>query len=319
MIRSLCVAAVVLALGFDATAEPSYPSRPIKVLHGFPAGGPPDIVLRRIATELEQRLGQPVVVENRPGASGTIAAAAVARAVPDGYTLLFGVAANVAVAPAVMKKPPYDPTTAFTPIVEVARGPYVWLVRADAPVTTMPQFVAWAKGASRTLNYASPGAASVHHLGTEILKRSTGIELVHVPYTSGIYPALLGGHVDAMFESMPGPLPHIGAGKLRALAVTGRHRLRALPDVPTLVEQGLPDVDVNSWWGVVGPRGVPEPIVTTLNRAIAGVLAAPAVRTALEQMSIEPTPGTAEAFGAYVAQEYERWRREAHRLDVHLD
>ncbi|MEO6746502.1 MAG: tripartite tricarboxylate transporter substrate binding protein [Caldimonas sp.] len=309
-LRTLLVV-VALSLGAPAIAQ-TYPTRPIKVLHGFGAGGAPDAALRQVAVRLERALGTAVVVENRPGASGTIAAAAVARADPDGYTLLFGVAANLAVAPALAKPAPYDPVTAFTPIVEVARGPYVWLVREEAPARSMGEFVAWARARPGQLNYASPGEGSVHHLATEMLKQAAGLDIVHVPITTGgIYVPLLGGQVDAMFDSMPAPLPHLAAGKLRALAVTGPKRLAALPDVPTLAEQGLPGIDVNSWWGFVGPAGLPRDIVLRLNAEVRKALAEPELVAVLAKMAIEPSPGSPEAFGTYLAQEAARWKQVA--------
>src|SRR5688572_13005102 len=306
MARHLLLLLVVALTGVTADAQP-YPSRPVKVLLGFTAGGPPDVVARRIAAKLESRLGTAVIIENRPGASGTIAATSVARAQPDGYTLLFGVAANLAVAPASMREPPYDPRAAFTPIVEVARGPYVWLVRADAPATTMHEFVAWARAQPGKLNYASPGPGSVHHLATELLKRETAMELVHVPYKGGLYTALLAGEVQAMFESMPGPIPHLAAGKLRALAVTGAKRLPALREVPTLRELGFREPDVQSWWGFVAPANLPASIVDRLNREIREVLADPEVAAILTEWNITPSAGSPDAFGRLIAQEWVRW------------
>lgn len=311
-------ATLALLVAHAALAQP-YPARPIRILHGFAPGGPPDVVARQIAARLEKRIGAPVVVENRPGASGTIAASSAARASPDGYTLLFGVAANLAVAPAMMKTPPYDARTAFAPIVEVARGPYVWLVRADAPATTMVEFVTWARGRPGKLNYASPGIGSVHHLATEMLKRDLAIDLVHVPYKGGLYAALLSGEVDALFESMPGPLPHLAAGKIRALAVTGSRRLPALPDIPTLREQGLPGLDVNSWWGFVGPAGLPVPIAARLNAEITAVLSEPELTATLSQWGIVASPGTPEAFGAYIAQEAANWKEIIARSGIPLE
>ena len=304
--RVLVTLAALLA-SIGAGAEP-YPSKPIHVLHGFQAGGPPDIVLRQLAARLEKSLGQPVIVENRAGASGTIAAAAVARAVPDGHLLLFGVAANLAVAPATMQPSPYDPVRAFTPIAEVARGPYVWLVRSDAPAHDRAEFVAWARSKSGQLNYASPGVGSVHHLGTEMLKRSAAIEMLHVPYTGGLYTALLGGQVDAMFESLPGPLPHLASGKLRALAVTGARRLKLLPGVATLGEQGIGGVEMESWWGLVGPAGLDPAIVAQLHRAVREALAEPAMTETLERMGVVASSGAPATFAATIAQESARWR-----------
>jgi tripartite-type tricarboxylate transporter receptor subunit TctC len=306
---------VALLSGFSAPAQ-DFPTRPIRILNGFQAGGPPDIALRRIAAGLESRLGQPVVVENRPGATGTIAAGSVARAEPDGYTLLFGVAANLAVAPAMMANPPYDPAKAFSPIIEVARGPYVWVVRSDAPARTLPEFIAWSRQNPGKLNYASPGQGSVHHLSTELFKQAAGMHIVHVPYKGGLYVALIAGEVQAMFESMPGPLPHLEAGKIRVLGVTGNRRLRVLPDVPTFAEQGVADIDVSSWWGVVGPAGMPPSIVGRLNSAIAEVLADPDLQATMAKWGIEPTPGTPESFGEHVRNESARWKERVARFAI---
>jgi tripartite-type tricarboxylate transporter receptor subunit TctC len=303
------------SIGINAWAGP-YPDRPIKIINGFQPGGPPDIVLRRIATALEARLGQAVVVENRPGATGTIAAANVARAAPDGHTLLFGVAANLAVAPAMAAEPPYDPAKAFSPIIEVARGPYVWVVRADAPAANLAGFIAWAREVPGKLNYASPGQGSVHHLATETLTRAAGIDMVHVPYKGGLYVALLAGEVHGMFESLPGPLPHLQAGKIRILGVTGPRRLSVLPDVPTFAEQGAPDVEVSSWWGLVGPAGLPQDIVARLNLEVAAALAEPALQKTLGEWGIESTGGTAAAFGDHIAHEAALWKDRVRRFGI---
>ena len=299
----------ILFLMETASAQ-TYPTKAITLVNGFPPGGPTDITLRQIAGKLSERLAQPVVIDNRAGASGTIAGAAVARAAPDGYTLLFGVAANLAVAPATMKNPPYDPATAFAPIIEVARGPYVWMVKPAVPAKNLKEFIAWAKANPGKVNYGSPGQGSVHHLAGELFKRAAGLDMVHVPYKGGTtaYTALLGGEIDAMFDSMPSPLPHIAAGKIRALGVTGSKRLQALPEVPTFAEQGVTGVDVHFWWGFVGPAGLPKDVVAKLNDEIGRALADPETRATFAKWNIEPSPGTPEAFGAYIAQESKRWR-----------
>ena len=315
----LAVASLSGAALAQAKSDAAYPTRPIKVLHGFGAGGPPDTILRLVARQMEPAVGTTIIIENRPGASGTIAAAAAARAAPDGYTLLFGVAANMAVAPAAMKSPPYDPITAFAPIVEVARGQYVLLARADAPAGDVESFAAWATRSTPSLNYASPGIGTVHHLATEMLKRSLGISLEHVPHRGGLYEALLRGDVQVMFESMPGPLPHLASGQLKALAVTGERRLPALPGVPTLAEQGIGDIDVSSWWGFVGPAGLPPVIVARLNAEVTRALAAPEVRTMLAQWNIEPSPGTPQAFGALIAAEATKWKQRVRQANVPME
>jgi tripartite-type tricarboxylate transporter receptor subunit TctC len=314
------LAAIALLVLATSASGQSYPLKPVTIVNGFPPGGVTDGVLRTLAGKVGERLGQPIVIENRPGAAGMIAAGAVARAVPDGHTLLFGVAANLAVGPATMKTPPYDPSSAFTPVVEISRGPYVWLVRADHPASDMKQFLAWT-GTAGKANYASPGQGSVHHLATEMLKQKTGVAMTHVPYKGGaaLAAALLGGEVHGMFDSPSAHLGNIRGGKLRALAVTGDKRLAVLPGVPTLQEQGLQRLEVNSWWGIVGPAGMPGEVVRRLNAEISRALAEPELRTILEKMSIEATPGTPEAFAAYMRDEYLRWKQFVATSGIVLD
>lgn len=301
-------------------AAQSYPAKPVTIVNGFPPGGPTDAALRPIAAKLAARLGQPVLVENRPGAAGMLGAAAVAHAAADGYVLLFGVAANLAVAPATLRKPPYDPVKAFSPVGEIARGPYLWLVRADNPAQDMGEFAAWTKAHPGKVNYASPGQGSVHHIATEMLKQKTGADMTHVPYKGGsaLGAALLGGEVQAMIESPSAYLANIRAGKLRALAVTGEHRLSALPDVATLDEQGIHGLDVHSWWGLAGPAGMPNEVVARLNAELRSVLADPQLLELFAKMNVTPSPGTPEAFAAFIAQEAQRWKRFVAESGVNL-
>ena len=310
MRKCILFAALPVLLSAGAAWAQAYPSKPVTILNGFPPGGPTDLTLRQVSAKLAERLGQPVVIENRAGAAGTIAAAAVARAPADGHTLLFGVAANLAVAPAAMKSPPYDPASAFTAIIEVARGPYVWMVKPDVPAKNLREFIDWAKKNAGKVNYGSPGQGSVHHLASEMFRRAAGLQMTHVPYKGGTtaYTALLGGEIDAMFDSMPAPLPHFQAGKLRPIAVTGGKRLGVLPEVPTLAEQGVQGVDVHFWWGFVGPAGLPKDIVAKLNAELTRALEDPQLKGTFAKWNIELSPGTPEAFGAYIAQESKRWR-----------
>ncbi|WP_076999998.1 tripartite tricarboxylate transporter substrate binding protein [Variovorax sp. KK3] len=310
---------LVFGLHGLASGEPPFPAGPVKIVVGFGAGGAPDTAARLLATGLSRRWSQPVVVENQVGASGTLAAASVARAKPDGSTLLFGVAANLSVAPAVMRQPPYDPVKSFTPVAEVARSAYVWLVRADAPVATMPEFIAWARREPGKLNYGSPGQGTQHHLATELMKRNEGVFMVHVPYRVAAYQGLLAGDIQGMLESLPAPLALIDSGRVRALAVTGPARLPGLPQVPTFQEQGLHELDVAAWWGVVGPAGLSEAVVARLHADIRAVLAESETRGALTRGGIELAHGTPEDFGAHIAREWQRWREVALQRELSSD
>jgi tripartite-type tricarboxylate transporter receptor subunit TctC len=320
MMKNL-VALLALVAFTGAASGQAYPTRPVTIVNGFPPGGTTDGVLRILAGKLAERLGQQVVVENRPGAAGMIAAGGVARAAADGHTLLFGVAANLAVGPATLKSPPYDPSAAFTPIGEIARGPYIWIVRADHPAGDLKQFIEWTRANPGKAHYASPGQGSVHHLATEMLKQATGAAMTHVPYKGGaaLGAAVLGGEVQGMFESPGGYLGNIRAGKLRALGVTGNRRLAALAEVPTLEEQGIRGLDVSSWWGLVGPAGMAPEVVRRLNAEIGAVLAGAELKGALEKLTIEPSPGTPEGFAAHIRAEYTRWREFVRSSGIAVD
>ena len=259
-------------------------------------------------------------MENRTGASGTIGAAAVAHAPADGNTLLFGVAANLAVAPATMTPAPYDAVRDFTPVVEVARGAYVLLVRADAPGSSFADFRSWAQARPGSLNYGSPGNGSVHHMAMEMLKASQRLHLVHIPYRSPLYPPLLAGDIQVIFESLPGPLQLLQAGRVRALGVTGPLRLPRLPGVPTLEELGVPGMqDVSSWWGFVGPAGMPRATVDKLNADLRRAMADGELVATMQGWGIALSPGTPEEFGKLVADENRRWKEQARKLGIRLD
>jgi tripartite-type tricarboxylate transporter receptor subunit TctC len=314
----ICAAAAVVATGAGAQ---TYPAKPITLVNAFPPGGSTDIIARQLAAKLSQRLGQQVVVDNRAGASGTIGAASVARAEPDGYTMLFGVAANLAVAPAVLKSLPYDPVKSFAAVVEIARGPYVLTVNPSVPAKDVAEFVAYAKQDPGKLNYGSPGQGSVHHLVNEMLKQATGIDMVHVPYKGGapMYAAVVAGEVQVLIDGMPGPLAHIRSGKIRALGVTGDRRLAVLPDVKSFAEQGVKGVDAQFWWGIVVPAGTPQPVIARLNAEITQALADREIKATFQNQNIEPSPGTPDAFGAWIAAERVRWVEVVAKAGIKLE
>jgi tripartite-type tricarboxylate transporter receptor subunit TctC len=316
--RFVCAAAAAVATG---AAAQTYPAKPVTLVNAFPPGGPTDIVARQIAAKLSQRFGQQVIVDNRAGAAGTIGAASVARAEPDGYTLLFGVAANLAVAPAVLKSVPYDPVKSFAPVIEVARGPYVLMVNPSVPAKDVAEFVAYAKRNPGKLNYGSPGQGSVHHLATEMLKQATGIDIVHVPYkgSAPAYTAVMAGEIQVLLDGMPAPLPHLRAGKMRPLGVTGDKRLGALPEVRSFAEQGVQGVDAQFWWGILVPAGTPQPVIVRLNAEIAHALNDPEIRATFDKQNIEPSPGTAEAFGAWIAAERGRWAQVVAKAGIKVE
>lgn len=306
--RRLLSVLLLLVAGL-VQAQP-YPSRPITMVLGFPPGGSLDPIARQVAQGMQKELGQNVVVENRPGASGTLAAAGVARAQPDGYTLLFGVAGNLVVAPASMKQVPYDPSTAFVPVSLIARGPYVLMAHAGLPVQDVAELARAAKASPGQLNYGSAGIGSVQHFAGELLNRATGATLTHIPYKGGgqAWPALMSGEIHALFDTMPGPSMFIGTGKVRPLAVTGSKRLTSMPEVRTFAEQGYPSVDVSFMYGVLAPAGTPRDIVAKLNAAVHRALAEPELLAAMRRQEVEPSPGTPAAFGELITSELRRWR-----------
>ncbi len=283
------------------------PSRPVRLVVPFSAGGPTDLIARLVAGPAEAAWRQPVVVENRPGAGGSTGGALVARAAPDGHTLL--VTANShAINPAVLRNLPFDTLRDFAAVVRLADGPFVLVVPPSVPVRALPEFVAHAKARAGRLNYASPGHGTGNHLAMERLKAAAGIEIAHIPY-GGAAPAtqaLLAGQVDAMFNNMVNTVPHAAESRMVPLAIGSRERSRALPGVPSLTET-YPDLTAMNWYGAFAPAGTPAPALAALNATLAAAMAEPAVRDRLLAQGIEPVAGPAEAFGREVAEEVALW------------
>jgi tripartite-type tricarboxylate transporter receptor subunit TctC len=295
----------------QAQAQSSYPNKPIRLIVPFTPGGTTDILARAIGQELSKAWGQSVVVDNVPGAGGSIGAERAAKAAPDGYTLLMGHIGTLAVNPSLYPKLPYDPLKDFAPIAWVARVPNVLVVHPSVPARTLPELVAYLKRNPGKLNYGSGGNGSAANLATEYFKMQTSTSLLHIPYR-GTAPAvndLLSGQIQFMFTGAPAVISHIKAGTLRALAVSSPKRLDALPDVVTVSQSlSLKDFEADQWYGVAAPTGTPREIVAKLNAQINAALASDALKTRLNSEGAIATPDTPEAFGQLIASEITRWR-----------
>jgi tripartite-type tricarboxylate transporter receptor subunit TctC len=303
------VAAIVSATG-NAVSQPNWPERPIHLIVPFPAGSTTDIIGRIIGQKLGQRLGQQIVVENRVGASGTIGMDAVAKAAPDGYTIGFATASTHALAPILATKPLYNPLTDFKPLIMVGSSPYVLVTYPGLPAKNLAELIALAKSKPGTLNYGSAGPASLAHLAGALFGSLTGTEMTHVPYKSSAQSVtdLISGRLDMQFATIIPTLPNIRAGKLRALATTGAKRVSALPDTPTVAEQGVPGYEAVLWTAFVMPAATPDALVARLNREIADILNSKETRDALLAQGTEPEPGPPAALTARIKADMTKWR-----------
>jgi tripartite-type tricarboxylate transporter receptor subunit TctC len=293
-----------------ACAQATWPSRPIKLIVPFAPGGSNDSIARVLATDLGIRLGQSVVVENKGGAGGTIGTDSVAKAPPDGYTLLFA-STSLTTNPASGKKLPYDPLNDLAPIGEVGAGPFVVVVSKDLNVKTLTEFIALARAKPKSINYGSAGVGGINHLGTELLAAAADVQLVHVPYR-GIGPAftdLVAGNLQMLLPTLASVAQHIQAGTMRGLAVTGPQRSPLAPELPTVAEAGLPEFRLEAWWGLLGPARLPAAVVKRLNAELNAALVTPGVREALAREGATPQPGTSEDFGNLIRAELARWNR----------
>jgi len=313
------LAALAAALALPARAQATYPTRTIKIVAPVQPGGGVDLVARTIGERLQAAFGQSVIVENQSGGGGVVASLAVARAAPDGYTLMVGYVGTHGTNPAV-RKLPFDAVKDFTPIAMVGGTPNVFVVPPSVPATTLQEFVAYAKANPGKLSYGSSGPGTLTHLAMEQFKVATGVDLIHVPYR-GIGPAftdILGGRTQAMLPGLAAALPHIQAGKVKPLGVTGKARHRLLPNVPTFEEQGYRDFDGVQWYGIVGPANIPAPIVAKLNEQIRRDLADPALRERLSSEALDPMPMTPAQFGDYMRADIAHWSALAKARNIEL-
>lgn len=292
-------------------AESAYPSKTIRIVAPFPPGGPADILSRIIGNKLSQSWGQQVIVDNRPGAGGNIGADYVAKAAPDGYTLLLGFVGTHAINPSLYGKMPYDNVTDFEPVAQVATVTIILVLHPSVAASSVRELIALAKSRPDELTFGSPGNGTPQHLAGELFNTMAGVKMLHVPY-KGAVPALtdlLGGRISMIFSSMPPALPHVKTGKLKALGVTSLARSAAAPDVHTISESGLPGYVVNNWYGVLAPRGTPKEIVSKLNAEIVKIMSMPDVKESLSAQGAEAFTGTPEQFAVYIKEETEKWAK----------
>jgi tripartite-type tricarboxylate transporter receptor subunit TctC len=295
----------------NAAAQERYPQRPVRIVVPFAPGGSTDIIARLLGERLSPVIGQPVVIENRPGAGGNIGAEAVARSAPDGYTLLMATTGVISINNAMYKSMTYDAAKDFEPVVFIASITNVLVVPASSPLKNVGDLISAAKREPGRLTFASSGAGASTHMSAELFKMMAGVDLLHIPYkgSGAAIPDIISGRVSMMFENMPGAMPHIQAGTVRALAVTGLARSSALPDIPTIAESGVPGYESLSWIGIAAPAGTPREVVARLNRDINAVITSAEMRQKLAEQGAEVVGGPPEAFAEHAKREREKWAR----------
>ena len=302
----------LLALAVAAPAvSQQFPSRPVRFVVPFAPGGSTDTLARTIGTRLADALGQQVVVDNRSGGNGNIGMEIVARSPADGHTIVLGYIANLAIAPSLYDKMPYDPVKDFAPITQPASSPNVLTAHPSVQAKSLKELIALAKANPAKLSFASTGVASVGHLTGELINSLAGVRMTHVPYKGSgqAVTDILGRHVQLMFSGFSSTLAHIKSGKLRALAVTGAKRSPALADVPTIAEQGFPGVEATAWYGVLAPAGTPKPVITRLHGDLVNILKQPDVVQRLDGLGFEIVASTPDQFGAYIRSEIKKWAK----------
>lgn len=306
--RAALMTTLLFAFSLEVGAQ-SYPVKPVKIVVPFPPGGSTDVMARNLGSELSKRLGQPFIVENKPGANGNIGSDSVAKAPPDGYTLLLAGVGTNAINQTLYRNMPYDTTRDFAPVTLLATGPNVLVAHPDFPGKTVGDVIAIAKAEAGKLAHGSNGNGSSGHLAMEMLKQAAGIQMVHIPYKGG-GPAmadLMGGQIPLLFTNQDAALANVRAGKIRAIAVASAERNPAFPDIPTVAESGLPGFAAVSWFGLVAPAKTPPDIIKRLHAETANVLNEPAFRIKLEQVGFVVVGNTPEQFGAFMKSEVERW------------
>ena len=317
------IAACLACLGFmlpGASTAQTYPSKPVRLIVTFAAGGGTDLVARAVAPRMSESLGQPIVVENRAGANGAVGAEAVARSAPDGYTLCVCAAGTMAIGPHLTKQP-FDSLRDFAAVSLLATSPFIVTVHPSVKAASIAELVALAKANPGKINFGSSGVGGAPHLSTELFKSMAGVDMVHVAY-KGLGPAmtdLLGGQIQLMLADIGVVAPHLAAGKLRGLAITGRSRSPVFPAMPTVAEAGVPGYVAGTWYGIFAPAGTPAPIVAQLSREVGKSLALPEVGNALVAQGVEPAASTPEQFAEFTREEHAKWGAVIRAAGIKLD
>lgn len=312
--------ALLLCTAFGAFAQ-SYPSKPVRLIVPFPPGGAVDYYARAVQGRLAETLGQPILIENRAGAGGMVGAETVAKAPPDGHTLLVGNIAALATNVGVYPKMPYDPAKDFAPIIRTVAVNYVMAVHSSVPARSVAEFIAYARANPGKLSYGSAGSGSAPHLATELFKQRTGIDVLHVPFKGGgpMVTDLLGGQIHMVIADQANLMPHVKAGRLRALGVGTLERSAAYPELPTIAEAGLAGFEARAWQGIVGPASTPPDTVNHLNAAFAKVMAMPDVHQRLLEGGLDPIPGTPREFGDFIRAEIAKWSKVAKDVGARVE
>ena len=310
--RFLLCSAAALCLAASATAaqaQANYPSKPVRVIVPYPAGGTTDMIARIAANQLTERLKQPFIVENRAGASGAIGSQAVAQSAPDGYTLLMGTASSHGINSALQKSLPYDAVKDFAPVTVVANTPNIIIANPNVPVKNLGDLIKLAKAEPGKINFGSTSPGGSPHMSAELVKMMASIDMTHVPY-KGAAPMLtdlIGGQVQIGFDNLPSSIGFVKSGKVRALAVTTAKRWPGAPDIPTVAESGVPGYEVSGWFGLLAPAGTPKDILHKLQAAIADAVRSPAVSKQLQDLGAEPVANTPEVFAQEIKDDVEKW------------
>ena len=300
---------VAAALGISSAAAQQYPTKPVRIVVAFTAGGTTDIMARMLAQKLTEKFKQPFVIENKPGAGGNLGTEYVVRSPADGYTLIINSVGPMAVNPTLYKTLSYNPLTDLVPVAQISDVPNVLVVHPSLNVKDMKGFIAYAKSKPGELNYSSTGIGTSSHLSSYMLASRAGFQATHVPYKGAeALKDLLAGRIQFMFATIPSVIQHIRAGNLTAIAVSSPQRSRSMPDVPTIAESGFPGFEAGSWFGVFAPRGTPPEIIAVLNKATNEAIADRALQARMIEEGADPSEGTPERFGQFVKSEYEKWR-----------